>query len=62
MAEIVNLRMAKKRRKREDDAVLAAENRRRHGPTLAERASDEYETKARESRLEAHRRPTDEAE
>ncbi len=41
MAEIVNLRMARKARERRTSAEVAAHNRAAHGRTLAERRSAE---------------------
>lgn len=39
MAEVVNLRLARKARARADAAATAAQNRARHGRTRAERAA-----------------------
>jgi len=49
MAEIVNLRLARKAKARAGDAAKAEANRARHGTTLAERriARDEAERLAR---------------
>ena len=43
MAEIINLRMARKAKARSDKVADAAENRARHGRTAAERERDERE-------------------
>ncbi len=43
MAEIINLRMARKARKRADAQQAAAENRARHGRTKAQKALDRAE-------------------
>ncbi|MBB2204536.1 DUF4169 family protein [Gluconacetobacter takamatsuzukensis] len=43
MAEIVNLRQARKRRARADQAAVAAANRALHGRTAAERDRDRQE-------------------
>lgn len=40
MAEIINLRQARKARKRADDAALAEQNRARFGRTRGERERD----------------------
>jgi hypothetical protein len=61
MAEIVNLRMARKRIKRRKDEATAEENRIRHGRTLAERERERHAAKTVERHLDAHRlRPDDE--
>lgn len=61
MAEIVNLRTARKRRARAEKADAAAENRARHGVSKAERNGREIETLAARRSLDAHRRePPDE--
>ncbi|MFW7267052.1 DUF4169 family protein [Gluconacetobacter sp. Hr-1-5] len=43
MAEIVNLRQARKRKIRADQAAIAATNRALHGRTLAERDRERLE-------------------
>lgn len=43
MAEIVNLRQARKARKRASNAAEAQANRARHGATKAERLKAQYE-------------------
>jgi len=44
MAEIVNLRMARKAKARTESASKAAENRARHGRTKGEKLRDRSET------------------
>jgi len=43
MAEIINLRLARKARKRDDDARTAAQNRAKHGRTGEEKKRDRIE-------------------
>ena len=43
MAEIINLRMARKAKTRSEKVADAAENRARHGRTMAERERDARE-------------------
>ena len=43
MAEVINLRLARKARARSDAAALAAQNRARHGQSRAERAAHTIE-------------------
>ena len=48
MAEIINLRQARKAKRRADAAEVAASNRARHGRTRAEREREDMEqTRAR---------------
>jgi len=62
MAEIVNLRLARKRKARADREQSAAENRARFGRAKADRKAEEA-TKALEARkLEGHRRAPHEPE
>ena len=56
MAEIVNLRRAKKQRDRDDAAVSAKQNRIRHGRTKAERANDAHAKLLRQALFDALRR------
>lgn len=56
MAEIVNLRLARKARQRADAATIAAENRARHGRTKAERARDSAEAERLTRTVEGARR------
>ena len=59
MAEIVNLRRAKKQQARQNVAQQAAENRIRHGRTKAERAHDttaEAERERERKRLDGLKR------
>lgn len=64
MAEIINLRRARKDRQRQAADVLAAENRARHGRTRAERQRDRTEAERLDRTVNAARRepvsPTDE--
>jgi hypothetical protein len=56
MAEIVNLRQARKARKRADDAAQAQANRARHGTTKAERRIVQDEAERRDRTLDGARR------
>lgn len=56
MAEIVNLRLARKRKAREDDAQRAGENRRKFGRTGAEKRAEAAEEGKLRRHLDAHRR------
>ena len=56
MAEIVNLRQARKRKKRGDKERDADENRRAHGRSAAEKTKARLMREIDEKRLEAHRR------
>lgn len=56
MAEIVNLRMARKRKAREDRMRQADENRVRHGQTKAGRHAAETDARRQLATHEAHRR------
>jgi len=58
MAEVVNLRLARKRKRRADAQAAAAGNRAAHGRTGPEKAATRAELSARERRLEGHRRDT----
>jgi membrane protein involved in colicin uptake len=55
MAEIVNLRMARKRKAREEAAAAAAEARAKHGRTKAERDLERARAEKAEREAEAHR-------
>lgn len=59
MAEIVNLRLARKARKRADDATQAQANRARHGATKAERRIVQDEAERRDRTLDGARRTPD---
>lgn len=59
MAEIVNLRLARKRKARAEKDVDAAENRVRFGRTRAERERLEAEERLAAKRLDAHKRDGD---
>lgn len=56
MAEIINLRIARKRKARADAAADAAEARARHGRTKAERTLEQARAGKAERDVEAHRR------
>jgi hypothetical protein len=56
MAEIVSLRMARKRRARCEKEQAAAENRIRHGRTKAERQTRQAKAQRDDAEHEAHRR------
>jgi hypothetical protein len=56
MAEIINLRQARKRKARTDKEVRAAENRVAYGRTKEERSLTDARKDLDEKRLEAHRR------
>ncbi|MDQ0315279.1 DUF4169 family protein [Amorphus orientalis] len=56
MAEIVNLRQARKQKKRAGDKERAAENRALHGLTKTEKAMEKDRRDAEARRLEGHRR------
>jgi hypothetical protein len=59
MAEIVNLRQARKTKTRADKAAKAADNRLAFGRTKAERELSEKERELADRRLEGHRRDED---
>ncbi|MFM6931133.1 MAG: DUF4169 family protein [Novosphingobium sp.] len=59
MAEIINLRMARKARKREADQATAAQNRVLSGRTKAQKAADHAEKDRAARELDAHRRDSD---
>jgi hypothetical protein len=56
MAEIVNLRQARKHKRRDEKERSAAENRRAHGRTGAEKKSADLAKKLDDKRLSQHRR------
>ncbi len=56
MAEVINLRLARKARTRSKAAVQAAENRALHGQTRAERQGRQAEAERKVRALEAHLR------
>ncbi|WP_127753090.1 MULTISPECIES: DUF4169 family protein [unclassified Devosia] len=55
MAEIVNLRTARKRKAREDEAVKAEQNRILFGRTKAEKNQSKAEAELAARRLEGHK-------
>jgi hypothetical protein len=59
MAEIVNLRMARKARKREADQATAAQNRALSGRTKAQKQIDRTEQDRAARELDGHRRDSD---
>lgn len=56
MAEIVNLRMARKRKARAEKETRGAENRALHGIAKSEKARNRLEGKRAVEALDAHRR------
>lgn len=56
MAEIVNLRLARKAKRRSDDAAAASSNRAKFGATKAERVKVASETAATDRTLDGARR------
>ena len=56
MADIVNLRMARKRKGREDRERLADQNRLLHGRSKAEKSSTKAETERAAAILDGHLR------
>lgn len=59
MAEVVNLRLARKARQRAQDAASAAANRAKHGETKANRTSRQAEADRQARSLDGARRETD---
>lgn len=59
MADIVNLRLARKRRDRATKDEAAAENRARHGRTKAEKQLDRATADKERSFVDGHRRDGD---
>lgn len=59
MAEVINLRQARKARSRDKAAQQAAENRALHGQTVAERRLQKAEDARKARQLDAHRREPD---
>ncbi len=58
MADIINLRLARKQKARRDKDQQAAENRALHGRSKAEREKSRAEVEQIRTRVEAHRRET----
>lgn len=56
MAEIINLRMARKRKARAEAADVAAEARARHGRSKAERERDRLSDEKAARHVDGHRR------
>ena len=59
MAEIINLRQARKRKARADREARATENRIAFGRTKAERTLTKAEQDLAQSRLDSHKRDPD---
>lgn len=59
MAEIINLRAARKARKRADDAALADQNRAKFGRTRAEKDRDRMEAERLARQVDGARREGD---
>tara|TARA_R110002020_G_scaffold15143_22_gene53866 strand:- start:367 stop:555 length:189 start_codon:yes stop_codon:yes gene_type:complete len=59
MAEIVNLRSARKARRRADEKERAAENRALHGRTKSEKAVEADRRDRAGRHVDGHRRDTD---
>ncbi len=59
MAEVINLRMARKARKRDDAARQADANRARHGETKAARSLREAEAERAARQLDGNKRDED---
>lgn len=60
MAQIINLRQARKARKRGEAEQQAAENRAKYGRTKAQKASDRREAEQRATELDGKRLEPDE--
>ncbi len=60
MAEIVNLRMARKAKARATAEQAAAENRARYGRTKAQKQADDHDAEAMERTLTGARREREE--
>ena len=56
MAEVVNLRRARKAQKREEDRRLASENAARHGQSKADKALHDARSLKAKTSLDQHRR------
>jgi len=59
MADIINLKQARKQRERDGRARRAAENRARHGRSKADRQVELFETARAARQMEQHRRDED---
>ena len=59
MADVINLRQARKRKAREQDQKRAAENRVNHGLTKASRALDKAARDLASKRLDSLKRDSD---
>jgi hypothetical protein len=56
MAEIVNLRPARKRKRRNDKERIADENRRSHGRSVVDKTATRLAKNLDDKRLDSHRR------
>ena len=56
MAEVINLRLARKARQRAEASKLAEQNRARHGQTKAERQAIRAAAERSERELDGHQR------
>ncbi len=56
MAEVINLRLARKARQRADSARTAEQNRARHGQTKAEREAARRAAEQSARRIDGHKR------
>jgi len=59
MADVINLRQARKSRARNQAVQQAAESRARHGQSLTERRRKQAEDERKVRQLDAHRREPD---
>jgi hypothetical protein len=62
VAEIINLRRARKAKAKEKARTTAAENRLKHGRSKAERVKSELQARQAHRLLDAHRRSSPEDE
>jgi len=60
MAEVINLRLARKARQRAEAEKLAEQNRVRHGQTKAERQASRAAAERAERTLDSHKRELEE--
>jgi hypothetical protein len=59
MADIINLRLARKQQTRRQNEQKVAENRALHGRTKAERQRDERDAQSLRDRVDSHKRERD---
>jgi hypothetical protein len=62
VAEIINLRRARKAKAKQQGQAAAAENRAKHGRSKAERVKSELQARQAHRLLDAHRRSSPEDE